>query len=200
VALLALRDPVIAAKTIATLDWQSAGRLELGVGYGWNREECATHGVDLDTVRHRLIDHVALMRRLWADNEGAYSGDYCSVEPSWSWPKPVQQPAPPIHVGARATSEVFDDIATWADGWLPIEGYGDVIDQLPRLRHAFERHDRDPDTPVVTVYSSQGDPALVAGYHEAGVDRVVVWLPPADEVTVLAALDTHAHQLVEYLS
>ena len=54
---------------------------------------------------------------------------------------------------------------------------GDVIDHLPRLRHAFERHDRDPETAVVTVYSSQGDPALMAGYHEAGIDRVVVWPP-----------------------
>lgn len=200
VALLAVRDPVIAAKTIATLDWQSQGRLELGVGYGWNREECATHGVDLDTARHRLIDHLALMRELWTGDEGAYSGDYCSVEPSWSWPKPAQQPAPPVHVGARATSEVFDDIAAWADGWLPIEGYGEVVDHLPRLRHAFEQHHRDPDTAVVTVYSSQGDPERVAGYHEAGIDRVVVWLPPADESTVLAALDTHTHQLGEHLS
>ena len=158
------------------------------------------HGVDLDTVRPRLIDHVALMRELWTDDEGTYSGDYCSVEPSWSWPKPVQQPAPPLHVGARATSDVFDDIATWADGWLPIEGHGDVIDHLPRLRHAFEQHDRDPETAVVTVYSSQGDPALLAGYHEAGINRVVIWLPPADEATVLAALDTHTHQLSEYLS
>jgi probable F420-dependent oxidoreductase len=200
VALLALRDPVIAAKSIATLDWQSAGRLELGVGYGWNCEEYATHGVDLDTARLRLIDHMALMRELWTSDEGAYIGDYCSVEPSWSWPKPAQQPAPPIHVGARATTQTFDDIATWADGWLPIEGFGDIIDHLPRLRHAFERHDRDPDTAVVTVYSSQGDPALMSRYQNADIDRVVIWLPPADETTVLGALDEHAEQLAEHLT
>lgn len=52
----------------------------------------------------------------------------------------------------------------------------------------------------MTVYSSQGDPALVTGYHKAGIDRVVVWLPPADETTVLAALDTHTHRLSEHLS
>ena len=116
---LNLYHPLRLIDEICMLDQMSGGRLELGVGYGWNREECATHGVDLDTVRPRLIDHIALMRELWTGDEGTYSGDYCSVEPSWSWPKPAQQPAPPIHVGARATTDVFDDIATWADGWLP---------------------------------------------------------------------------------
>ncbi|MGH1506423.1 MAG: TIGR03619 family F420-dependent LLM class oxidoreductase [Acidimicrobiales bacterium] len=200
VALLALRDPVIAAKTVATLDWISAGRVELGVGYGWNREECATHGVELDTARLRLIDQLELMRTLWVEDEGSYDGDFCSVEPSWSWPKPAQRPGPPIHLGTRATAQVFDDIARWADGWLPIEGYGDVLGQLPALRAAFEQHDRDPDEAQVSVYSSIGDPSLVDEYRRAGVRRVVVWLPPAEESLVMEALDAHAAKLAAHLA
>ena len=199
VALLALRDPVIAAKTIATLDWQSKGRVELGVGYGWNREECATHGVTLDTARGRLIEHLALMQTLWTHDEGTFRGEFCNVEPSWSWPKPVQQPRPPIHLGTRASTEVFDDIAQWADGWMPIEGYGNITAQIPKLRAAFERHGRSQNDALVTVYSSQGDLALLDEYRHAGVNRTVVWLPPADEHTVFDALDSYTKQLVGFI-
>ncbi len=197
VALLALRDPVVTAKTIATLDWQSGGRLELGVGYGWNREECATHGVALETARDRLIDHLALMQALWTADEGSYEGEYCSVEPSWSWPKPVQSPRPPIHLGARATSKVFSDIAAWGDGWIPIEGFGDIVSQIPRLRAAFANQGRDPQSALVTVFSSQGDAEMLDRYREAGVNRVVVWLPPAESTAVIEALDAYAARLDE---
>lgn len=197
VALLALRDPVIAAKTIATLDWQSDGRLELGVGYGWNREEAATHGVDLDTAPERLDDYLALMGALWTDEEGQHHGRYCAVQPSWSWPKPIQQPRPPVHLGGRATPALFDHAARSADGWMPIEGYGEIVSAIPKLREAFESRDRDPASVVVTVYSSGGDPALLDQYRRAGVARTVLWLPPADEATVLSALDDHRDRLDE---
>ena len=190
-------DPVVAAKTIATLDWQSGGRLELGVGYGWNREECATHGVALETARDRLIEGLALMRSLWTTDEGSYAGEYYSVEPCWSWPKPVQRPGPPIHVGARATASVFADIAAWGDGWIPIEGFGDIVPQIPRLHAAFADAGRDPQSALVTVFSSQGDAAMLDQYREAGVDRVVVWLPPAETATVIEALDAYAGQLAD---
>lgn len=78
----ALRGPVVAAKTIATLDWQSNGRLELGVGYGWNEEELATHGVTLADAPDRLADHLALMKELWTNDEGSHAGPFVSVETS----------------------------------------------------------------------------------------------------------------------
>lgn len=195
VALLALRDPVVAAKTIATLDWQSQGRLELGVGYGWNREELATHGVALKDAAAQLADRLALMKALWRNYEGTHDGPFVSVEPSWTWPKPIQVGGPPIHLGARASAAGFADIAKWGDGWLPIEGYGSVVDQIPRLRAAFEHAGRNPETAVVSVYSSGGDPALIEQYRDAGVDRVVCWLSPADEATVIAELDALVERL-----
>ena len=139
------------------------------------------------------------MQTLWTSEEGSYKGEYCSVEPSWSWPKPVQSPRPPIHVGARAGPAVFADVAAWADGWIPIEGFGDIVSQLPRLHSAFADQGRDPQSALVTVFSSQGDPDTLARYREAGIDRVVVWLPPADTPTVVEALDTYARRLDEFL-
>jgi probable F420-dependent oxidoreductase len=189
VLLAGVRDPVIAAKAIATLDWMSAGRLELGVGYGWNAEELATHGVDLANAPAVLADRVALMQALWGQDEASYDGPHASVEPSWSWPKPAQQPRPPIHLGGRASKRFFEDIASYGDGWLPIEGYGTVLAHLSRLLDAFEAAGRQRSDAIVTVFSSGGDPAVVESYADASVDRVVVWLPPADRSTVLTALD-----------
>ncbi len=200
VALLALRDPVVAAKTIATLDWQSNGRLELGVGYGWNAEELETHGVTLADAPAQLADSLALMKALWTNDEGAYDGPFVSVEPSWSWPKPVQHGGPPVHLGARASKRGFHDIASWGNGWLPIEGYGTILNHLDDLRRAFEEAGRDPATATVSVYSSSGEPAVVEQYAKAGIDRVVCWLPPEDEATVLTALDSYRNRLDSFFA
>jgi probable F420-dependent oxidoreductase len=199
ILLAAVRDPVILAKEIATLDWLSGGRFELGVAYGWNAEEHATHGVDLAHARPLLADKIALMNALWNHDEAGYEGPYVRVDPSWSWPKPIQRPRPPIHIGSTAPY-AFDDIAAWADGWLPIEGTTDIPARIPRLRATFEQAGRPPDDAVVTVTSSMGDPATLERYEQAGVDRAVVWLPPEDPSTVLAALDTHAKRLEPWLT
>lgn len=113
VALVGLRDPVITAKTIATLDWQSAGRLELGVGYGWNEEEMATHGVALADGPARLAESLALMRALWGNDIGEFAGEHVAVEPSWSWPNR------PSRVGHLSTSERRP-----ATQWLPTSRHG----------------------------------------------------------------------------
>lgn len=189
VALVGLRDPVITAKTIATLDWQSAGRLELGVGYGWNEEEMATHGVALADGPARLAESLALMRALWGNDIGEFAGEHVAVEPSWSWPKPTVPGGPPVHLGARAGDAVFADIAAWGDGWIPLEGYGPVVEAIPRLRHAFEAAGRDPGEAQVTVYSSAGRPDDIDRYRAAGVNRVVCWLPPTAEHELMAHLD-----------
>lgn len=199
VALLALRDPVVAAKTVATLDWQSDGRLELGVGYGWNAEELATHGVTLDEAPTRLADYLTLMKAFWAEDAAEHHGPYASVEPSWSWPKPISPGGPPIHLGSRASTANFEWVASFADGWLPIEGYGTIVGQIPRLRAAFDSHGRDPASALVSVYSSAGDQVTIEAYRDAGVDRVVCWLPPADEATVMSALDRLEQRLRPFL-
>lgn len=200
ILLAALRDPVILAKEIATLDWISGGRLELGVGYGWNAEEFATHGVDLADAPARLAETLSLAQELWNHDIGSYQGGFHSVEPSWSWPKPIQRPRPPTHYGGRATTELFADIAGHGDGWIPIEGFGTIVPHIARLRDAFTQAGRNPDDAIITVFSSIGDPATLDAYEAAGVDRVVVWLPPEDRDTVQAALDSHASRLAPWLT
>jgi alkanesulfonate monooxygenase SsuD/methylene tetrahydromethanopterin reductase-like flavin-dependent oxidoreductase (luciferase family) len=200
VLLAGLCDPVIAAKGIATLDWLSGGRVGLGVGYGWNREELATHDVPLEAAPEVLVDKLGLMCEPWTADAGHYEGSHARVEPSWSWPKPRQQPRPPIHFGGRAHARLFCHAARLGDGWLPIESYGSVPPHLGRLRDAFAAIGRDPAEAIVSVFSAAGDPATVDRYAAAGIARVVVSLPPADRDTVWRALDRHSHRLADLLS
>ncbi|MCC5886560.1 MAG: LLM class F420-dependent oxidoreductase [Gammaproteobacteria bacterium] len=199
VAMVPVRDAVICAKEVATLDWLSGGRFEFGVGYGWNAEEFATHGVNIADAGPIMAEKIQLMEALWRNDIGSFSGQFVGVEPSWSWPKPIQRPRPPIHLGARASAHAFADMARYADGWIPIEGYGEIIGQLPRLRAAFDSAGRDPAEAKVSVYAASGDPARLEQYVEAGVDRVILALPPIEETAVLHALDAHAASLAAYL-
>ncbi|NOX51675.1 MAG: TIGR03619 family F420-dependent LLM class oxidoreductase [Gammaproteobacteria bacterium] len=199
IALVPVHDAVIMAKSVATLDWISDGRFEFGIGYGWNTEEYATHDVDITKAPEIMREKIALMCELWQNDVGSYEGKYARVEPSWSWPKPIQQPRPPIHIGARATKGVFADIAAYADGWIPIEGYGDILSHIPKLHLAFEEAGRSISEAQISVYSSSGDPKLVEEYANAGIDRVIVALPPTDESEVMRELERHTTTLASYI-
>jgi len=96
IGLVAQHDPITFAKELATLDLLSQGRLVLGIGYGWNHEEMENHGVDVKRRREVVREKVLAMRKLWTEDEAAFDGEFVSFEPSWSWPKPVQQPGPPV--------------------------------------------------------------------------------------------------------
>ena len=122
VALVAQHHPISLAKVVASVDALSAGRVVLGVGFGWNREEMAHHGVQYATRRERAAEHVAAMRALWLDDEAEFHGDFVDFGPSWSWPVPARPGGPPVLVGGGAGPRLFAHIAAWADGWMPIGG------------------------------------------------------------------------------
>ena len=106
VALPMEHDPITLAKTIATLDHLSGGRVTLGVGFGWNVEELEDHGVPAKRRRTVLREYLELMRSLWTDEVAAYDGEFASLKPSWAWPKPVQAHVP-VLVGAGGTPKNF---------------------------------------------------------------------------------------------
>lgn len=118
IALVAQHDPIALAKTIATLDRMSGGRLTLGVGFGWNREELANHGKSFTDRRAIVREHVELMRALWTQTEAEYHGEHASLERSWAWPKPVQ-PTVPVLLGVQGGERGFEAVVGWGDGWLP---------------------------------------------------------------------------------
>ncbi|MFI1471772.1 LLM class F420-dependent oxidoreductase [Streptomyces wuyuanensis] len=190
ITLLAQHDPIALAKQIATLDHLSGGRFTLGVGFGWNREEAADHGVEWSTRRDLSRDRMHLMRALWAAEPTAYDGDFESVRASYAYPKPVSGPAPRTLVGGAAGPKLFAHIADYADGWLPIGGRG-LTESLPVLRETWSAAGRDPKALQIVPYAVLPSPGKLAHYEELGIDEVVLQLPPAGEGEVLRVLDEY---------
>jgi probable F420-dependent oxidoreductase len=191
VALPAQHDPVALAKQIATLDVLSGGRFVLGVGYGWNREEMATHGVDFRTRREQVREAVECMRALWTQAEASYAGNYYRLEPSWAYPKPVQPGGPPVLIGGMAGPKLFAAIAAWADGWMPI-GAGGLARNLPELRHATVAAGRDPDALRIAPMAVEPTAEKLDYYSGVGITEVGLRLPTAGRDDVLRTLDEYA--------
>ena len=99
ICLVVERDPITTAKEVASVDHLSGGRLEFGVGAGWNREEMANHGTDPRTRMRIMQERIEAMKAIWTQDEASYSGEYVNFERIWSWPKPAQRPHPPVLVG-----------------------------------------------------------------------------------------------------
>ncbi|MEU9099634.1 LLM class F420-dependent oxidoreductase [Streptomyces sp. NPDC048361] len=194
ITLVAQHDPIDLAKQVATLDHLSGGRFTLGLGFGWNKEEAADHGVAWANRRDLVRDRMGLMRALWAAEPIAYDGEFGSVRASYAYPKPVRDGAPRILVGGAAGPKLFAHIAEYADGWMPIGGRG-LADSLPVLRRVWEEAGRAPGDLQVVPYAVVPGAGKLGRYAELGVEEVVVQLPSAGEGGVAAALDEYAQFL-----
>ncbi len=190
VCLLAQRDPVVTAKAAATLDLLSGGRLVFGIGFGWNKEEMATHGVQFGRRRELVREKMLAIEQLWSADEAAFEGELVRVEPSWSWPKPMQRPRPPVLIGGAAGPKLFAHVAEYADGWMPIGGAG-VADALPRLRDAMAEAGRRPEELRVVAVGVAPDAAKLDHYRAIGITEVALRLPSAPRAVVLKTLDQY---------
>jgi probable F420-dependent oxidoreductase len=183
ICLVAQRDPIVTAKQVASLDHLSGGRFVFGVGYGWNVEEAADHGIEWSSRRERVREYIAAMRTLWTDEQATFDGRFVGFEEAIAWPKPVR--TPPVLLGASPTARVFDQIVAWADGWLPVPFLGHTPDDVVKLRHAAEDAGRDPASLTIVVDGLPADPALMDPWAEIGVDAILV---PADSEPLDALL------------
>ena len=191
ICVLAQHEPIVTAKTIATLDRLSAGRFVFGIGFGWNVEEMEDHGIDVRRRRELVREHLLAMRRLWADEVASFDGEFVRFEPSWSWPKPLQQPGPPVLIGGAAGPKLFSAVADYADGWIPIGGAG-VRAALPDLHRAAEAAGRDPSALRIVPFGVLPDPGKLDYYASLGIDQVVLRIPTGPADAVLRGLDEHA--------
>jgi probable F420-dependent oxidoreductase len=196
IALVAQRDPIITAKEVASLDFVSGGRFVFGIGFGWNVEELADHGVAFADRRAVVAERIAAMKALWTEDEGGFTGEHVAFPPSFSWPKPVQKPHPPILLGGGGGPKLFAAIAAYGDGWMPIGGAG-VRKALPELHAAMEAADRDPAELTIIPFGVMPDPGKIAYYGEIGFDEVVFRIPPAPTDKVLPILDRLADDFLE---
>ena len=191
ICLVIEHDPIALAKTVATLDRLSNGRVLLGVGAGWNREEMQNHGTD-PTRRWKLLrERIEAMRLIWTEDEPEYHGEFVDFDPIWQWPKPVQQPHPPVLLGNNGPG-ALRRAAAYADEWLPILGRrGDELgEQIEELNRLAEEHGRGPIP--VSVFGARPNEEAVEQLASAGVHRAIFPLPPApaDEVMPLIERQT----------
>jgi len=191
IALVAQHDPVALAKQIATLDLLSRGRVVLGIGYGWNEDEMETHGVDPRRRRARVREAMLAMEALWSNEVASFDGEFVKLAPSWQWPKPVQTPRPPVLIGGAAGPKLFDAIAEYGDGWIPIGGAG-VREALPALRDAMAKRGRDPSALHVVPMGIEPTREKLDYYASVGVTEAVLRLPSAPREEVLPLLDAYA--------
>jgi probable F420-dependent oxidoreductase len=194
VLLVAQHDPIVLAKQLATLDHLSGGRVVLGVGFGWNRAEAEDHGVDFARRREVARDHLRCLQALWSMEQPEYHGNHVDLPPCWSWPKPRQQPRIKTLVGGRASDAVFDAVADYGDGWLPIGGSG-LGEAIPRLLQRVEGAGRDPAGISVVPFGTVPTESKLEHLAGLGVDEVVLRVPSGPEGDMLRHLDQHTRFL-----
>jgi len=191
ICLPAQRDPFVTAKEVATIDVVSDGRFAFGIGFGWNKEELADHGVDFSERRDVVRERVLAMQRLWQDEQASFAGEHLRFEPTFQWPKPVQRPHPPVLIGGAPGPKLFTHVAEYADGWIPVGAKG-IRDALPDLWAKVEAAGRDPQDFEIVPFGSEASAEKLDYFESIGVTEVVFRLPPAAADQVLPILDRQA--------
>jgi probable F420-dependent oxidoreductase len=198
ITLVAQRDPVWLAKEVATVDHLSRGRLLFGVGYGWNKEEMASHGVSYNQRRELLREKILMMKQLWTAEQAVFDGDLLELESSWAWPKPVQKPHPPILMGGAAGPKTINHMVEFCDGWMPLATRHDLEGSLEELKMALTNAGRDPDGFDITTYGTKATPENVEHLVGLGVNRIVFNLPQRDPAEVLGRIEALADLIGEW--
>jgi alkanesulfonate monooxygenase SsuD/methylene tetrahydromethanopterin reductase-like flavin-dependent oxidoreductase (luciferase family) len=168
-----------------------------GVGGGWNLQEMRNHGTDPRRRWTLLTERLEAIRRIWTEEKAEFHGELVDFDPIYSWPKPMQQPHPPIHIGGGAP-HALERAIQLGDGWMPIAGRGD--DDFVKWAAVFGQRvaeaGRDPESMEMTVYGAPTDPSRLEPLAAAGVDRAVLTVPTARS-DALRALDGFAALLTE---
>lgn len=193
VALPVEHDPITLAKSIATLDHLSGGRVTLGVGFGWNTDELSDHGVPAGQRRTMLREYLEAMRALWTQEEAAYQGKFVNFGPSWAWPKPAQSHIP-VLVGAAGTEKNFSWIARSADGWITTPRDVEIDEPVKLLREIWSAAGR-AGTPQIVALDFKPIPEKLRHWAELGVTEVLFGLPDRTEDEVVAYVERLASKL-----
>jgi probable F420-dependent oxidoreductase len=192
IALLIQRDPIITAKEAASIDLISNGRFVFGVGAGWNIEELRDHGTDPKTRGALLDERIEAIKALWTTDPAEYHGKYVDFDLSYSRPKPVQQPHPPIFIGGDSDATVKRVIrhdAGWISNPLPVERLTKRIDQM--------REGSGRKTPLA-MFGTPNDIDYWRAADELGFDQLALLLPTRPHDESLRLLDEYATGIEQY--
>lgn len=195
ICLVVQRDPIQLAKQVASLDVVSGGRFLFGVGAGWHPLEMGNHGTAFDTRVRLMSERLEAMKEIWREEQAEYHGEFVDFTPIYQWPKPVQKPHPPIHMGANGAASL-DRVVREGDAWFPVlmspDDADKVLPLIPELRRRVEAAGRDPEAFEVSVYMCPAEEDTLTRCAEAGVDRAIFLLPAQGAKTVLPIVDAWA--------
>jgi probable F420-dependent oxidoreductase len=194
ICLVVQRDPIQTAKLVASIDQVSGGRFLFGVGAGWNAEEMADHGTEFKSRFKLMEERILAMKAIWTQSKAEYHGAFVDFPPLMTWPKPVQEPHPPVLVGGSFPGSARRALA-FGDGWMPQAarpGYADVTEFLPRFRQMAAEAGRDPASIPVTIWGCPEDADRLKRLQDLGIARVVVSFESVKADALLPLLDRWA--------
>ncbi len=195
ICLLTEHDPIVLAKAVATLDLISNGRFELGIGAGWNAEEMENHGTAFKDRFKVMEDRARALKAIWTQEVASYHGPFVSFDKIWSFPKPVQDPHPPILLGGE-TKHSLRRVMEFCDGWFPRgRNFDDPAAEMARFHAAADQYGRDPATLSTSLFGAKPDRAYLDRCAAAGLDRGIFTIPSEGRDTVLPLLDRLAKLL-----
>jgi probable F420-dependent oxidoreductase len=195
ICLVIERDTIITAKEVASLDRLSGGRFLFGIGGGWNAEEMEHHGTEFQTRFKKMVEQVRAMKEIWTKGVAEFHGDYVDFEPIWCWPKPAQQPHPPVLLGGES-SYTLQRVVDYCEGWFPRSRQPElVIKGMKELQERAAKAGRDMQTISVSVFGMPGDARLLDTYRQAGATRCILRLPSEGRDSILPMLDQYAKLL-----
>src|SRR5215468_3180823 len=181
ITLIPERNPLLLAKEVATLDYLSGGRFLFGIGAGWHKEETEIMGGNFAHRWTQTREAIEAMQALWTNEAAEYHGTYYDFPLVRSFPRPAQQPHPPIFLGGAA-QQVFKRIVAYGNGWMPTRSTPELIRQgRAVLNELAVEAGRDPASLTVLAYIVPADRALLHDLAEAGADAAVVRLEADSE-------------------
>jgi len=199
ICLVPQRNPVYTAKHVASVDWLSNGRVDFGIGVGWLEEEFHVLGVPFERRGARCRAYIEVMKRLWCDSVSEYSGEFYSLPRCRQYPKPVQKPHPPIHVGGESDA-ALKRVATFGQGWFGFnimpEAVTERLGVLDRLLGARGRTRQDVEVSVSPPLKTPIERDLVRRFQDAGAQQVVGVLRAYDRDQLHTALDALAANVI----
>lgn len=190
-------DCITLAKTIASLDHLSGGRVEVGAGFGWNLDELADHNVPAKRRRTMLREYVEAMRELWTKEEAAYTGEFVDFGPSWAWPKTVQEHIP-ILIGAAGNDKNFRWIAKNADGWMSTPQDSNIDIAVKSLQAEWDSAGRPGRPRIVILDMQKPDSSRLSRWADLGVSEVVYGVPDKSTAEVQVYLGRLSDKLSSF--
>ena len=198
IALVPQRNPVYTAKAAASLDWLSGGRFNFGIGIGWLREEFAAVQVPWPRRAQRTAEYVEVMKRLWMDEESSFEGEFYSLKAAWQFPKPIQQPHPPLYFGGE-TDAALRRVASIGDGWFGYshdpESAKERLAVLDRLL-AENGRSRSEIRVLIAPFRHRATPQMLEEFAALGADEVILNVGARQAEDMVGRMESLAEELL----